>query len=124
MLLGLVNALLVNRLRVPSIIITISTLNIFYGLLLWLSKGVWLYDFPPWFEKGVMLFKYTDADGYDYGLGLPLLTMIVVVLLTAFIMNFTTVGRKIYAMGATGNPPAASASACSACSCSFMAIWG
>ncbi|MBD9139155.1 MAG: hypothetical protein EGQ75_02735, partial [Clostridiales bacterium] len=25
---------------VPSIIITISTLNIFYGLLLWLSKGV------------------------------------------------------------------------------------
>ncbi len=70
-----------------------------------------------------MLFKYTDAEGYDYGLGLPLLTMIVVVLLTAFIMNFTTVGRKIYAMGATGNPPAASASACSACSCSFMAIW-
>ena len=39
-LLGLVNALLVNRLRVPSIIITISTLNIFYGLLLWLSAGV------------------------------------------------------------------------------------
>ena len=105
-LLGLVNALLVNRLRVPSIIITISTLNIFYGLLLWLSKGVWLYDFPPWFEKGVMLFKYTDADGYDYGLGLPLLTMIAVVLLTAFIMNFTTVGRKIYAMG--GNRESAS----------------
>ncbi|EOU5796573.1 ABC transporter permease [Escherichia coli] len=68
-LLGLINALLVNRLRVPSIIITISTLNIFYGLLLWLSKGVWLYDFPPWFEQGVMLFKYTDADGYDYALG-------------------------------------------------------
>ena len=75
-LLGLINALLVNRLRVPSIIITISTLNIFYGLLLWLSKGVWLYDFPPWFEQGVMLFKYTDADGlwpwsaadrHDYG---------------------------------------------------------
>ena len=105
-LLGLMNALLVNRLRVPSIIITISTLNIFYGLLLWLSKGVWLYDFPPWFEKGVMLFKYTDADGYDYGLGLPLLTMIAVVLLTAFIMNFTTVGRKIYAMG--GNRESAS----------------
>ena len=81
-LLGLINALLVNRLRVPSIIITISTLNIFYGLLLWLSKGVWLYDFPPWFEQGGMLFKYTDADGYDYGLGLPLIAMITVVLLT------------------------------------------
>lgn len=105
-LLGLINALLVNRLRVPSIIITISTLNIFYGLLLWLSKGVWLYDFPPWFEQGVMLFKYTDADGYDYGLGLPLIAMITVVLLTAFIMNFTSVGRKIYALG--GNRESAS----------------
>lgn len=101
-----INALLVNRLRVPSIIITISTLNIFYGLLLWLSKGVWLYDFPPWFEQGVMLFKYTDADGYDYGLGLPLIAMITVVLLTAFIMNFTSVGRKIYALG--GNRESAS----------------
>lgn len=45
-LLGSVNAILVNRLRVPSIIITISTLNIFYGLLLWFSKGVWLVRLP------------------------------------------------------------------------------
>lgn len=105
-LLGCVNAILVNRLRVPSIIITISTLNIFYGLLLWFSKGVWLYDFPAWFESGFMLFKYTDADGYDYGLGLPMLTMFAVVALTAFIMNFTTVGRKIYALG--GNRESAS----------------
>ncbi|MBG6245190.1 sugar ABC transporter permease [Candidatus Symbiopectobacterium sp. 'North America'] len=105
-LLGSENAILVNRLRVPSIIITISTLNIFYGLLLWFSKGVWLYDFPAWFESGFMLFKYTDADGYDYGLGLPMLTMFAVLALTAFIMNFTTVGRKIYALG--GNRESAS----------------
>lgn len=59
-----------------------------------------------------MLFKYTDADGYDYGLGLPLIAMITVVLLTAFIMNFTSVGRKIYALGGTVNPPVASALAC------------
>lgn len=73
--------------------------NIFYGLLLWLSKGVWFYDFFLWFEKGVMLFKYIDVDGYDYGLGLLLLMMIVVVLLIVFIMNFIIVGCKIYVMG-------------------------
>ncbi|MBD3707874.1 ABC transporter permease [Klebsiella pneumoniae] len=105
-LLGLVNALLVNRLRVPSIIITISTLNIFYGLLLWLSKGVWLYDFPPWFEKGLCCSNIPMPMVTITASGLPLLTMIVVVLLTAFIMNFTTVGRKIYAMG--GNRESAS----------------
>lgn len=53
-----------------------------------------------------MLFKYTDAEGYDYGLGLPMLTMLAVLALTAFIMNFTTVGRKIYALG--GNRESAS----------------
>lgn len=106
LLLGLINATLVNRLNVPSIIITISTLNIFYGLLLYLTKGVWLYSYPEWFEEGVMLFKFTAADGYDYGLSLPILTLLVVVALTGFIMNKTSVGRMIYAMG--GNREAAS----------------
>ncbi|MEH4798036.1 ABC transporter permease [Atlantibacter hermannii] len=106
MLLGVVNAILVNRLSVPSIIITISTLNIFYGLLLYLTKGVWLYSYPAWFEQGVMLFKFTAADGYDYGLSLQILTLIVVVALTGIIMNKTSIGRMIYAMG--GNREAAS----------------
>lgn len=106
LLLGLINATLVNRLNVPSIIITISTLNIFYGLLLYLTKGVWLYSYPEWFEEGVMLFKFTAADGYDYGLSLPIITLLVVVALTGFIMNKTSVGRMIYAMG--GNREAAS----------------
>lgn len=106
LLLGLINATLVNRLNVPSIIITISTLNIFYGLLLYLTKGVWLYSYPEWFEEGMMLFKFTAADGYDYGLSLPILTLLAVVALTGFIMNKTSVGRMIYAMG--GNREAAS----------------
>lgn len=106
LLLGLINATLVNRLNVPSIIITISTLNIFYGLLLYLTKGVWLYSYPEWFEEGIMLFKFTAADGYDYGLSLPIITLLAVVALTGFIMNKTSVGRMIYAMG--GNREAAS----------------
>lgn len=106
LLLGVVNAILVNRLSVPSIIITISTLNIFYGLLLYLTKGVWLYSYPAWFEQGVMLFKFTAADGYDYGLSLQILTLIVVVAMTGIIMNKTSIGRMIYAMG--GNREAAS----------------
>lgn len=53
-----------------------------------------------------MLFKFTAADGYDYGLSLPILTLLAVVALTGFIMNKTSVGRMIYAMG--GNREAAS----------------
>lgn len=106
LVLGVINALLVNRLRVPAIIVTISTLNIFYGLLLWGSRGVWLYDFPTWFEQGVTLFRFTASDGYDYGLTLPLLAMLATVAVTALIMNATTVGRSLYALG--GNQEAAS----------------
>lgn len=106
LVLGLINALLVNRLRVPAIIVTISTLNIFYGLLLWGSRGVWLYDFPAWFEQGVTLFRFTASDGYDYGLTLPLLAMLASVAVTALVMNATTLGRSLYALG--GNQEAAS----------------
>lgn len=104
--LGLVNAVLVNRLKVPSIIVTISTLNIFYGLLLYFSKGVWLYKYPDWFEGGLTLFTFTTADGNDYGLNLPIMTLLVVLVVTALLMKRSSIGRKIYAMG--GNREAAS----------------
>lgn len=41
-LLGMINAILVYKLKVPAIIITISTLNVFFGLLIYVSNGEWL----------------------------------------------------------------------------------
>lgn len=105
MVLGLVNAVLVYKLKVPAIIITISTLNIFFGLLIYFSHGDWLYGFPDWFMDGVELFTFTGSNGYDYGLSLPILTLLVVIALTAFLMSRTRLGRQIYAMG--GNADAA-----------------
>jgi simple sugar transport system permease protein len=104
--LGLINAVLVNRLKVPSIIVTISTLNIFYGLLLYFSKGVWLYKYPDWFENGLTVFTFTASDGNDYGLNLPIMTLLAVLIVTGLLMKRSSIGRKIYAMG--GNREAAS----------------
>lgn len=103
--LGLCNALLVYYLKVPSIIITIATLNIFFGLLIYFSHGDWLYGFPDWFMNGVQLYTFTGNDGYEYGITLPILTLLVVVLLTSLLMSKTRLGRQIYAMG--GNADAA-----------------
>lgn len=105
MLLGLINALLIYRLKVPSIIITISTLNIFFGLLIYFTNGEWLYGFPEWFMDGVEVMSFTGTDGYDYGLSLPILTLIAVIILTGFLMSKTRIGRQIYAVG--GNADAA-----------------
>ncbi|EMH4162481.1 ABC transporter permease [Pluralibacter gergoviae] len=104
--LGMINGLLVWWLRVPAIIITIATLNVYYGLLVYATKGTWLYGFPDRFMNGISWFTFTAADGYDYGLTLPLLCLAAVIIATALLMNFTRLGRQIYAMG--GNRDAAS----------------
>ena len=105
-LLGLVNAALVYKLKVPAIIITISTLNVFFGLLIYFSNGEWLYGFPDWFMDGIELLTFTGSDGYDYGLSLPIITLVSVIAFTSFLMSKTRLGRQIYAMG--GNADAAS----------------
>lgn len=106
LVLGMLNGLLVYFLRVPAIIITIATLNLFYGLLVWLTQGNWLYGFPDWFMDGITAFTFHSKAGGEYGLTLPLLCLLAVFLFTGVLMNFTRLGRQIYAMG--GNREAAS----------------
>ena len=106
LLLGMLNGLLVYLLRVPAIIMTIATLNLFYGLLVWATNGTWLYGFPDWFMNGINWFSFTATDGYEYGLTLPLFCLLAVFVVTGVLMNFTRIGRQIYAMG--GNRESAS----------------
>ncbi|QKJ87977.1 simple sugar transport system permease protein [Paramixta manurensis] len=99
MVLGLFNGWLVYVLRVPAIIITIATLNLFYGLLVWFTDGKWLYGFPDWFMNGINWFSFTASDGYEYGVTLPLLCLVAVFIVTGVLMRYTRLGRQIYAMG-------------------------
>ncbi len=103
--LGAINALLVHYLRVSAIIITISTLNIFYGILIFWSRGKWLYNFPRWFSEEVSLYRFITADGGEYSISLPIFALLAMLAITALILTKTTIGRKIYAMG--GNLEAA-----------------
>lgn len=105
-LLGFLNAIIVDRLNVPSIIITISTLNIFYGALLYITKGVWLYDYPEWFQQELILFKTTSPDGFEYGLSFQAIIALTAILLTWLVTSKLSIGRQIYALG--GNKDAAS----------------
>ncbi len=52
------NGFLVYWLKVPAIIITIATLNLFYGLLVYATNGTWLYGFPDWFMNGINWFSF------------------------------------------------------------------
>jgi len=107
-LLGAFNALIIYFFRIPSIITTIATLNIYYGILTVLSQGKWLYGFPEWFGKYTQMYVFTitNANGISYGLSVITVFWFALLLLAWFILRFTVLGRSIYAMG--GNIASAS----------------
>ncbi len=100
-LLGFVNALVIHVLRIPSIITTIATLNIFNGLLIFCSGGRWIDTMPEWFSDfgNRLFFQHTDAQGIDSGLSVVSAIFLVLAILTAALLKFTTLGRSIYALG-------------------------
>lgn len=104
-LLGTMNSLLIYYLKAPAMIITIATLNLFYGVTIFITRGRWIYNFPDWFNKSHNIFGFTAADGSYYGISLPVVLLFVVLIITHIILRYTVLGRKIFAMG--GNVEAA-----------------
>lgn len=103
--LGFLNAVIIHFFKIPAIITTIATLNVFYGLLTVVSKGKWLYGFPTWFGDfaTIRVFTLYTPEGIPYGLSVITLIWIALVLVSWFILRYTILGRSIYAMGGNVN---------------------
>ncbi|WP_458784283.1 ABC transporter permease [Vallitalea sediminicola] len=87
--LGLINAALVYNLKVPAIIITIATMNVFYGFLMYFTGGTWLYGFPEWFATKTSVTV----------LVIPIGILVFASLLTWWILKYSNIGRHVYAVG-------------------------
>lgn len=105
LLCGLINAIFITQLRISSIIVSIATLNIFYGLLIFSTGGKYITSLPKFFRDGISWFEYEDASGVPYGLNLQILVLVIAFAATWLLLNRTNVGRQIYALG--GNKDAA-----------------
>ena len=92
---GIGNAILVNRLHAPTMIITIGTMNIIYGITMRVTRGIRLHGFPTWFSQKTKLSLLLVSVG----------TLAAVLLAAAWILRRTKTGRKIFAIG--GNMEAA-----------------
>lgn len=94
LLLGSVNALLIYHLKVFSIIITIATQSIFFGLLMFFTNGVSIYNLPPWLQS-------TGAPLSLFGLsfGIPLVAIVVLTALTQLLLGRFSIGMQVYALG-------------------------
>lgn len=103
--LGMLNAVIIHFFKIPSIITTIATLNVFYGLLTVISKGKWLYGFPKWFGDfaTIRVFTLYTPEGIPYGLSVITLIWIALIIISWFVLRCTLLGRSIYAMGGNIN---------------------
>jgi simple sugar transport system permease protein len=97
--LGLINAFLIHQFRIISIVVTISTFNAFFGLLMFFSSGRFLYDLPSWWSQRVILWEHQTANGTWAELILPVAVMAVAMLATWVLIRRTTTGRQLYAFG-------------------------
>lgn len=106
-LLGSMNAFLIHFLKAPSIIITIATLNAYYGILQFISKGRWIYDFPHWFRAfpKIILVRFVNDNGAYYGFSIITAIWFLFMISAAIMLRRTVLGRNIYSLG--GNPEAA-----------------
>ena len=94
---GLFNGLVIAKLKVFPFIATLATMSIIAGLALRLSGGVPVTGVPNAF-----------ADlAYDliFGIPVPVVIALCVLVVTALILRYTRIGRHIYAIG--GNEEAA-----------------
>lgn len=100
-LLGMVNGLLINRFRIPPIITTIATMNIYYGFLIVFTGGKWIYSLPDWFRNfaDIKLVTFHTDAGTPYGLSLVTFIWIIVIIATVILLKQTLLGRSIYALG-------------------------
>ncbi len=98
-LLGAINAALIYYFRIISIVVTIATFNIFFGLLMFTTNGESIYLLPDWWIKRSVLFEFQQANGIWAELKLPVLIMAICAFTTWILIRHTTTGRQLYAFG-------------------------
>ena len=104
-MLGAINATIIYRFKIVSIVVTIATFNVFFGGLMFVTGGVSIYDLPDWWINACRSDPIPDGKRQCADLALPVAVMVVMVVATWFLLRRTTTGRQLYAMG--DNPKAA-----------------
>ena len=92
-LLGFINGFLISRLRIPSIIVTLGTLNVYRGLIFIISGGRQI-D-PNHIPEDLIRLSQTSA------IGIPAIIIFagLIALGVHLFMRWTHTGREIFAMG-------------------------
>jgi len=104
---GCVNALLVHYFKIPTLIVTLGTSSIFHGAMLSIVKIPHIYTVPGYFFEfsKKYIFSWVNSEGVTIGFSTMTFTMLTIAIMTWLILQYTVLGRGIYAIG--GNLEAA-----------------
>lgn len=99
--LGVVNGLLVDWLKAPSLIVTIGTQYLYRGLLLTFVGTVFFMNIPHSMDAfgKLVLWRHDTAEGLHAVLPVTVLVLAAAALLTWWLLNRTLMGRAVYAIG-------------------------
>jgi len=106
-IMGAINGIFIAKLKIPPIVVTLGTMSIINGLMLYYTNGTWINDIPESFINfgKLTLFKIPNGQGGMIGVPIQILFLVIAALVTWVILKYTLIGRGIYAMG--GNPVSA-----------------
>jgi rhamnose transport system permease protein len=96
---GLLNGLLVARVRLPSLVVTLGTLALYRGMALIVLGPRGVSDFPPAFTE--LGFGRVPGTAVPW----PLVVFTILAVILGVVLHRTWIGRQIYAVGK--NPGAA-----------------
>lgn len=99
---GLINAFFITKFKIPTLIVTLGTFNLFHGGLLEFvgTHSVNVGPLPDAFSRFGRLFVFTfQTERGIQGVSVFVVILFLAVVLTWFILRRTMLGRGIYAIG-------------------------
>ena len=99
--LGMLNGLLVDSLKAPSLIVTIGTQYLYRGILLTFVGTVFFMNVPVAMDNfgKLALWRHDTTEGLHAVLPATVLVLVLASALTWWLLNKTLMGRAVYAIG-------------------------
>ncbi|WP_027525963.1 ABC transporter permease [Bradyrhizobium sp. Ec3.3] len=88
---GLLNGIVITRVKVPPLIMTIATLALYRGLAEGISQARSVRGYPEWF--------YFIGQENLFGVPAQLWLLLIAIVVSAIVLDRTTFGRTLYAIG-------------------------
>ena len=102
-ILGIINALVIHYFKLPTLIATLGTSSVFYGIMTTFigTKNIGATAMPEVLTKfgATKLFEITTKENFTVGLSVFIIPVILIIVLTWFCFYRTILGKGIFALG-------------------------